>query len=292
VAEFKHSDASRKPEQFFQRWVVEEDGRIIAFGSVSQPPQFKEPGRYRFNITVHPNFERRGAGTAVYNTIWQTLQNRDAKPTIVESGCYQHHDQAVRFLQKRGYQQVMRWVITRLELPDFDAQPYTPLFTKLAAQGIEITTLPRLQAKDPDWLEKLYELEWQLTLDEPLPYTPQKIPIDQYKKLVVDNPQVILPSWMVAVDNGEVIGLSLLEKGSAPGGLSTGFTGVHRHYRRRGLATALKVRTIEYAKSAGYSFIRTGNEENNPMLTLNKKLGFQEITARLAFEKRLVGALS
>jgi len=150
-----------------------------------------------------------------------------------------------------------------------------------------LTTLAHLQTEEPAWLEKLYELEWQLTVDEPLPYTPQKIPIEQYKKLVVDNPRVILPSWIVAVDKGEVIGLSLLEQGSAPGGLSTGFTGVHRHYRRRGLATALKVRTIEYAKDAGYSFIRTGNEENNPMLLLNKKLGFTEITARLAFEKRL-----
>ncbi len=287
VAEVKHGDANRKPEQFFQRWVVEEDGRLIAFGHVSHPPHFKEPGRYRFNITVHPEFEGRGVGTAVYNQIWQTLQSRDAKPTIVESGCYQHHQQAVRFLQKRDYQQVMRWVITRLELPTFDAAPYTPLFAKLEAQGIELTTLPQLQTQDPKWLEKLHELEWQLTLDEPLPYTPQKMPIEQYKKLVVDNPQVILPSWFIAVNNGETIGLSLLEKGSAPGGLSTSFTGVLRDFRRRGLATALKVRAIEYAKNAGYTFIRTGNEENNPMLALNKKLGFIEITAQLAFEKRL-----
>lgn len=150
-----------------------------------------------------------------------------------------------------------------------------------------MTTLPQLQKQDPHWLEKLYELEWQLTLDEPLPYTPQKIPIEQYKKLVVDNPRVILPSWMVAVNQSEVIGLSLLEEGSAPGGLSTGFTGVYRDYRRRGLATAMKVCTIDYAKDAGYTFIRTGNEENNPMLALNQKLGFKEITARLAFEKRL-----
>lgn len=131
VAEFKHADANHKPEQLFQRWVVEEDGRLIAFGSASQPPQFKEPGRYRFNITVHPEFEGRGVGTAVYNQIWQTLQSRDAQPTIVETGCYQHHEQAVHFLHKRGYQQVMGWVISRLDLPAFDATPYAPLFNKL-----------------------------------------------------------------------------------------------------------------------------------------------------------------
>lgn len=92
---------------------------------------------------------------------------------------------------------------------------------------------------------------------------------------------------MVALNKGEVIGDSTLESCSKLGILTTGFTGVLRSYRQRGLATALKVRTIEYAKANGYQAIRTGNEENNPMLALNKKLGFVEITARLAFEKRL-----
>lgn len=287
TAEMKHGDASRPPEQFFQRWVAVQDGRLVAFGSVSQPPQFSEPGRYRFNITVHPEFEGRGVGTAVYNQIWQALQSRNTKPTVIESGCYQHHDQAVRFLQKRGYQQVMRWVISKLDVQAFDPEPYSPLFTILAAQGIQIITLPQLQQQDPHWLEKIYQLGTQLMLDVPLPYESQKVSLEQFRNHIVDNPNVILDGWLVALDQGEAIGDATLKKGSQVGILSTGFTGVLRAYRQRGLATALKVRTIEYAKATGHKYIRTGNEENNPMLMLNKKLGFIEITARLAFEKRL-----
>jgi GNAT superfamily N-acetyltransferase len=181
----------------------------------------------------------------------------------------------------------MRWVISKLDVPTFDAAAFAPLRHKLESQGIIFHTLPQLQASDPEWLPKLHDLDWLLGQDEPLPYTPQKMSLDEFKKMYLDAPYMMLESWVVAVDNGRYVGNSMLEKGSLPGIVSTGFTGVLRDYRRRGLATALKVRTIEYAKNAGYTFIRTGNEENNPMLALNKKLGFTKITAQLAFEKRL-----
>lgn len=287
VAEFKHLDAIRKPEQFFQRWVVEQDGKLIAFGSTYQPIDSKDPNRYRFNIVVHPNFERMGAGTAVYNQIWQTLQKRDPQPMIVGSGCYQHHEQSVRFLQKRGYQQVMRWVISKLAVPAFDAAAFTPLCQKLEAQGIAFITVPQLQTSDPEWLPKLHELEWQLVQDEPLPFTLKKMSLERYKQLYLESPVAMIDSWVVAVENGRYIGNSMLKKGSQPGIVSTGFTGVLRDYRRRGLATALKAHAIAYAQNAGFQAIRTGNEENNPMLILNKKLGFKEITAKLAFEKQV-----
>lgn len=287
VEDFKHRDASREPEQFFQRWVVAQDGRIIAFATLSHQIHSQTPGRYRFLIVVQPDFERRGVGTAVYHQIWQTLQTRTPQPAILESGTYQHLPQSIRFLEKRGFQQVMRWVITRLELPEFDITQFEPLIGRLKMQGIRFVTLPQLQNQDDAWLPKLHELDWQLTQDEPLPYTPKKIPEAQFKKLFVDGPNVLPDGWIVAMENGRTIGNSSLEKGPLLGGLSTGFTGVLRDYRRQGLATALKAISIDWGKQAGYSFIRTGNEENNPMLTLNKKLGFQEVTASLAFEKKI-----
>jgi mycothiol synthase len=287
IAETKHGDAIRPPDQFFQRWVAVEDGRLVAFGSVTQPPQYSEPGRFRIHIIVHPDVESREVGTAVYDQIWQTLQNHPVQPTALEAACYEHHEQALRFLQKRGFQQVMRWVITRLDVPAFDAAPYEALFTILAAQGIDIITLPQLQQQDPQWLEKLYQLGNQLMQDVPLPYPAKEVSLDHFRQRFVENPKTIAEAWMVALDKGELVGDSTLEWGIKPGVLNTGFTGVLRAYRQRGLATALKVRTIEYAKAAGYQAIRTGNEENNPMLALNKKLGFKEVAARLAFEKRL-----
>ena len=63
-------------------------------------------------------------------------------------------------------------------------------------------------------------------------------------------------------------------------------TGVLRTYRRMRIATALKVRTIEFAQTYGAQWIETSNEENNPMLQLNLRVGFQPAPAWLSFEKR------
>ena len=62
-------------------------------------------------------------------------------------------------------------------------------------------------------------------------------------------------------------------------------TGVVRAYRRRGIATALKVRTIQYAQTVGAETIVTSNEENNPMNILNRKLGFEPMPAWISYHR-------
>ncbi len=72
-----------------------------------------------------------------------------------------------------------------------------------------------------------------------------------------------------------------------PSKVYVGVTGVARAYRRRGIATVLKLRTIQFAQEVGARWIETENEENNPMYQLNLKLGFRPIPAWLVYEKKL-----
>jgi RimJ/RimL family protein N-acetyltransferase len=66
-----------------------------------------------------------------------------------------------------------------------------------------------------------------------------------------------------------------------PGVLQQDDTGVIREYRGRGIATALKLKVIEYGKKNGYRVIKTWNDSvNEAMLAVNIKLGFK---------RRLVG---
>ena len=58
-------------------------------------------------------------------------------------------------------------------------------------------------------------------------------------------------------------------------------------YRRRGIATALKLRSIEFAKAYGAKELKTDNEENNPMYQLNLSLGFRPKPAFLSYKKSL-----
>ena len=68
---------------------------------------------------------------------------------------------------------------------------------------------------------------------------------------------------------------------------STGHTGVARSHRRKGIATALKVVALESARQLGIKFVVTGNEENNPMLQLNLRLGFRQIHVTRTYQKTL-----
>ena len=69
--------------------------------------------------------------------------------------------------------------------------------------------------------------------------------------------------------------------------LETGLTGVRREYRRRGIATALKVMALQFARENGYTEIVTDNEENNPMFQINLQLGFEPQPASLDYVRHL-----
>lgn len=57
-------------------------------------------------------------------------------------------------------------------------------------------------------------------------------------------------------------------------------------FRGRGVATALKVRTVEYARDQGVREIRTWNEINNQrILAINVKFGFVRQPAWITFRK-------
>ena len=69
--------------------------------------------------------------------------------------------------------------------------------------------------------------------------------------------------------------------------LNVGVTGVLPSHRRNGIATALKLKTIQYAIDYGAVTLKTGNEENNPMYDLNMALGFKPKPAWLSLRKTL-----
>ena len=61
------------------------------------------------------------------------------------------------------------------------------------------------------------------------------------------------------------------------------FTGVQQDYRGKGIAKALKIHGIAYARAHGYSTIITRNNmRNQSILRLNKQLGF---VTMIKFEK-------
>jgi GNAT superfamily N-acetyltransferase len=98
----------------------------------------------------------------------------------------------------------------------------------------------------------------------------------------IEQPGMQNESVFIATHNGEHVGLSILGRRvtemdvrfGGPSSLSQHLTGVRRAYRRQGIALALKLRTIEYAREHGFERILT-NSDNPAMRALNRKLGFR-----------------
>jgi RimJ/RimL family protein N-acetyltransferase len=85
------------------------------------------------------------------------------------------------------------------------------------------------------------------------------------------------PEGQILAALGETwVGLSAVGYFAESNSMYNMITGVDRPYRGRGLALALKLRTIRLARRYGAAYIRTHNDsENAPMLALNRKLGYQ-----------------
>ncbi|MEZ4860603.1 MAG: GNAT family N-acetyltransferase [Caldilineaceae bacterium] len=296
VAWWRYRDQIRNRQYFYHSLLVEADGQIVASGYCMETPWSYRPGKYALGITVHPAYERRGIGAMLYEHIINLLAARSLPPTLLVSNVREDKTQGVRFLQQRGFQQVMRSPISRLDLAGFDGSRFATVQHKVQAAGIELYTMPELAKIDLDHRQKIYELDWQCTLDEPLPDAPTKPSFEDYSKFFFDNPNFIPEACFIAVDKSEhgksehgkseYVGLSnLFHNPGQPTTINTGFTAVLRTHRRRGIATALKLRAITYAQQHGYAAIKTGNEENNPMLAINLMLGFVPQPAWLDFQK-------
>lgn len=285
---WKHRDHIRNPDYFYQAFLVESDGALVAYAHVMDTPWSYRPGKYAIGVTVHPHYEGRGIGTMVYEHLMALLATLPLSPTLLITNIREDKSAAIRFLTKRGFQQVMRSPISRLDLANFDASRFAHIPPKVQSAGIRIASMTELAQFDPDHREKIYELDWQCTLDEPLPDAPTKPPFDEYTKFFFDNPNFIPEACFIAVDVHEYVGISnLFHNPALPAEINTGFTTVLRTHRRRGIATALKLRAIAYAQQQGYTAIKTGNEENNPMLAINLTLGFVPQPAWLDWQKVL-----
>ncbi len=66
------------------------------------------------------------------------------------------------------------------------------------------------------------------------------------------------------------------------------YTGVDRAYRGRGVARALKLRTIQWARQNNVDFIYTGNDiANQRMLAINVQLGYEPLPGWVEVVKEL-----
>jgi GNAT superfamily N-acetyltransferase len=285
----RHEDSTwTDPKYFRARFVLEDDGGAVV-GAVDLHHQrgWFDPARMRCDLTVDPDHRRRGYGSALFDQALKTARSQHV--TLLVASAKESMTDGVDFLRKHEFVERQRSWESRLDVAAFDLSKFADAEPRVAKQGIRITTLADEMKKDRDAaIRKAYEIEDVCRRDIPSVDRPTEGSFERFL-MDIEGPQILLDAFFLAAKDGEYVGLSDLWKDSDnPQGLYQGLTGVDAEHRGKGIAMALKLQTVKYARATGRTLIKTWNDtRNRPMLRINEAMGFVKQPVWIEFGKQI-----
>lgn len=283
----RHEDARYDGDRYLlRRFIAIVDCAVAGTAEFHHATYMYHPRKFFVDVRVRPELQQRGIGSALYNRLIRELT--PLQPLTFWGMARETFAQSLAFAEHRGFRESRRAWESRLDVMRFDPRPFKTK-ADAAIRRLRVVTVAEEQSNDPQWLEKLHDLHTTVAADvpQPEPYTPMTV--DELRRRWLDNPEYLPDGHFLAKAGDRYVAESnLFLTENPPDVLYQGITGTRRDYRGRGLALALKLRTIEYARTHGKREIRTWNDTlNEPMLAINVKLGFVRQPAWITYEKIL-----
>jgi GNAT superfamily N-acetyltransferase len=269
--------------------LAEQGGNVAGFGTYRWSQHLDEP---RVKLWIGA-LATEASDPALLDGLTHALeqQAQASGQTSIHAIIREDNGAQVALFQRRGYEEQMRSFGANLDARAFDFSPYEGYEQRLSRSGIHIRTLADLERETAslDLLrERLFELYLEVERDSPDVGGSSVITLEDYQRENLTSSRTIPRAYFVAVSDTAFVGLSELFQSDAPATLDTGATVVKRAYRRRGIALALKLRAIEFARSRGARRITTGfAAHNHASVALNLKLGYLPEPSWITFHKPL-----
>jgi mycothiol synthase len=282
-------DSIDKSRYLLRRFVCVDNrtDSIVGFGQIANVLDMYHPRKFMVNIFIDLQYQRMGVGGAIFDKLLNELTDLDAEVAWTMNREDLHFQRG--FFERRGFVEKRRDWESRLDLSSFKPEKFQAELSRVAQEGINFTTLKEELQHGENSLRKLHDLVQHIAADMPRQADFTPLSYDQWKTPLSNSPRLLPEGYVIAKDGPEFVGMSnLLRNEKMPLTLSQDDTGVKREYRGRGIATALKIRVIEFARESGYESIETWNDSTNAaMLAVNIKLGFKKHVGWILLEKAL-----
>ena len=235
-----------------------------------------------YTLNLDPAYNHKGYRHLLYNTMLEKAKKFSCN--MVHTSIYDHpnYSEHKKLLIKHGFKLVQTNREYSCDIRKVNVKKYNSLIQKLESEGVEFydskEEMRDFPDKFPSHYEKLEALIWTYALDFPIPegIKHTRMPFKQAMKLQIDFEKNSYGAEIVAVKDSTYIAstdITVYPKAEPHKGW-TGGLGVIKEFRRKGIATAIKIKAIEKLLERGVTDVRTDNEENNPMYKINVALGF------------------
>ena len=272
------------------RLLLYEDSLLIGAMHYSQGRDKNQRTTF-FTLNIDPEHNTQQSREILYNRMLKEIKSFSSNKMLTSIYDHPNYDLIKQFLIDKQFKLVQTNREYSCDITKINLKKYKPLIEKLEKEGVKFYDSKQEMLNFPDHYKKLEELEWKYSQDFPIPdgIEHTRLPFDRFMKLVHDYYENCYGVDIVAVLNGKYIGSTDLEvyPKTEPHKAWTGGLGVLKDFRRKGIATALKIKAIERLLEKGITEVRTDNEENNPMYKINVALGFEPVPFSLEYLKEI-----
>ena len=244
-----------------------------------------------FTTHLDPSYNYKGYRKLLYNEMLERVKTYNCNKLLTSIYKHSNYKEHQKLLIKEGFKLVQTNREYSCDIRKVDTKKYQPLIEKLESEGIKFYDSKEEMRDWPDHYKKLEKLGWTYAQDFPIPDGVEhtREPFEQFMKYTLDFEKNFYGTEIVAVKEGVYIGstdISVFPK-SEPHKAWTGGLGVLKEFRRKGIATALKIKAIEALLIKGITDARTDNEESNPMYKINVALGFKPVPFSLEYMREI-----